>query len=312
MLLNERRVLKIHMPRSALMIIVPFFLIATGFTFMVQPVSSFDSDEPEVTQNSLYTISYKGNLVRLDIAAESFNSVVIGPLGQPFNSEGARTEGLAMGPDGILYAAVNFKDAESELYRINPQTAEATLVGSMGQRQVDGLSFAKDGTLYGVTSRTGLGGSGYGSKLIEVNTETGEMIIVNPELWLDDLDALAINPDDMAIAADGETRCFYQIDLTGESDPTRIGRTPEIVPGLDLEGAAFGTDGYLYATTNLTRPDVSYLIRIDPTQILEYTDLGSLGFFVNSLASTKASDPAFLNPLLKSAKTTWGEVKTRK
>ena len=218
MLLDEGKDLKIHMPRSVLVIIVSFFLIVTVCVSTIHPVSSAARPEPEAAQswNSLYTISYRGNLFRVDITAGSFDCVLIGDLGQPFNSDVARTEGLAMSPDGFLYASVNFADAESELYRINPQTAEATLVGSMGQKQVDGLGFAKDGTLYGVTSRGGLGGQGYGSKLIKMDIETGDMTLVIPELWLDDFDALAIDPDDMAIAADGVSHQFYQVGLTGE------------------------------------------------------------------------------------------------
>lgn len=55
-------------------------------------------------------------------------------------------EGLAFSPDHILYAV---EDSTSSLYTINTQTAEATLIGSLGVSiQSPGLTFKNDGTLY--------------------------------------------------------------------------------------------------------------------------------------------------------------------
>jgi len=249
------------------------------------PVPESMPEAKSMTEVTLYTISDTGNLVKLDIVAESFDPVVIGNLGESFLG---LVEGLAMSPDGLLYAAVNSQDAESKLYSINTQTAEATLVGTMNQRQVDGLSFSKNGTLYGVTS---ILGGGYASQLLKVDIKTGDTTPINIGLGLMDLDSLVIGPEDKALITDGVggDDQFYQIDLTSESNPMLVGPTPDIIPrGRDIEGLALGSDGFLYGTTCATQTDIgiSYLARINP-ETLEYINLGSLEFGAWNLASVR-------------------------
>jgi len=67
-------------------------------------------------------------------------------------TQGLDFEGMAFSPDHILYAV---EDSTSSLYRINPETAETTLVGSLGINVAQvGLSFTDDGTLYMVQGDT--------------------------------------------------------------------------------------------------------------------------------------------------------------
>ncbi|MFC1718925.1 HEAT repeat domain-containing protein [Candidatus Poribacteria bacterium] len=222
----------------------------------------------------LYTVSDRGDLIQLYVTAESFRSVIVDSLGEPFRNPSAVTEGLAMSSDGYLYASVNFKDSESVLYRINVQTAHVDLVGSMAQKQVDGLCFAKDDSLYGVTS---IIGGGYASQLIKVDIGTGITIPVNIRLRLGDLDAIAIDSDGRVIVTDGvgKNDHFHQIDLSGNLRHRPIGPTPG---GRDVEGLTFGSNGFMYGTTS------DHLIRVDP-ETWHCTNLGDLGFRTSNLAS---------------------------
>ncbi|MCZ6677540.1 MAG: HEAT repeat domain-containing protein [Candidatus Poribacteria bacterium] len=232
---------------------------------------------------TFYTVNGRGDLVRLDIEDNSFQPVLIGNLGEPFNRDNVVAEGLAVGPDGRIYAAVNFPN-QSELYRIDPQQVEATLVGKMGPNQVDGLSFARDGILYGAISVTG-------GEIVKVDIETGETTPVHAGFGLDDLDAFAIGPDGRGVVANGRDT-FHRIDLTDNANPTLLGRTPDFIPNGEIEGLTFGRNGFMYGTTFMheTPSDfgVSYLVRIDP-KTTEYVTLGTLGFHTMNLADDSLS-----------------------
>jgi len=182
--------------------------------------------------------------------------------------------------------ALNIQDLESELYRINPQTAKATLVGTMNQKQVDGLSFSQNGTLYGVTS---IIGGGYDSQLIEVDIKTGKTTPINVGLGIKDIDAVAIGPEDRVIIANGSASGvqFYQIDLTIESNLVPINPIPHII-GRDIEGLTFSPDGFLYGTTNVEQKGdgICYFVRIDP-KTFKHIILGILEFGSWNLASQK-------------------------
>ena len=69
----------------------------------------------------------------------------------------ARVEAIAFGPDGTLYAcgtADNDSDSEN-VYTLDIATGELSLLGPTGFVDMDGLSFADDGFLYGVDANAG-------------------------------------------------------------------------------------------------------------------------------------------------------------
>lgn len=234
---------------------------------------------------TLYTVSEAGNLIKITVRGQSIASDTIRNLGEPFVSVGVHVEGLAQGPDGMLYAAVTMPGEESVFYRIDLPGGAATRIGSMGHREVDGLGFNQDGLLYGVTSRVG-GASD--SMLVTVDIDTGKATPVKKNMRLFDLDALAVSPCGAIIVTDGIgiRDHFYTVPLKTASRPVPLGPTPDIIPwGRDVEGLTFGGDGFMYATTNAsqTQDRTSYLVRIDP-KTFTYENLGNLKFGASNLA----------------------------
>ncbi len=82
--------------------------------------------------------------------------------------------GVAFGPTGTLFAAI--KRDNGPLYTVNPATgavtAGPTMTGTRGNT-VAALAFDSAGTLFGVDSQSG--GAGGFSKLMTINTTTGEL-----------------------------------------------------------------------------------------------------------------------------------------
>jgi hypothetical protein len=99
----------------------------------------------------LYIDDTNGNLGTVDVATGA--STVIGATGEALTD-------IAFAPDGKLYG-ITFTD----LYRINPNTAVATLIGAHGIAGGNALVFGPDGTLYGAGNST--------SGLYSINIATG-------------------------------------------------------------------------------------------------------------------------------------------
>lgn len=87
----------------------------------------------------------------------------------------ARVENLAFAPDGTLYASGSSgNDTSSEqLYTLDPGTGVLTSVGPYGVADVDYLSYAEDGFLYGVDAQGGVA-----ADLYRINPTTGAAQIV--------------------------------------------------------------------------------------------------------------------------------------
>jgi hypothetical protein len=98
--------------------------------------------------------------------------VIINPKNGRCASIGKLGTGLASAGDlvfkgSILYASLNKTgSAHSWLARVNPATGEATLIGSIGYRDVWGLA-VRSGALYGVTKD---------GEFLKINTTTGKAV----------------------------------------------------------------------------------------------------------------------------------------
>ncbi len=238
---------------------------------------------PKSSSPRLYTISHKGELVRIDVVGKGFESRVVKSLGTEFEA----VEGLTM-TDGLLYAAANYADDESRLYAIHVETGEVSARGSLGVRQVDGLAWS-DGALFGVTSI--LGGA-EAARLIYIDPQSGKTRPIGKPLKLRDLDSLTFDDRGRLLTTDGIGRVdmFYELDRRGISAPKSLAPTPAITVSRDIEGLAMGTDGMLYGVTHpgSTAGHVSYLVRINP-ETFQHENLGSLGFGAMSITAENVS-----------------------
>lgn len=145
---------------------------------------------------------------------------------------------IAFDPNGVLYGCTF-----NNLYEIDPETAEATLRGSLGINNMNAMVFAKDGTLFGAGgsslyridptsgSATNVGPLGCDSAgdlafddtgtlylsttsdhLIKVHTETGEGALIG-SLGFSDVFGLAYGPDKVMYGVSDSHRQVFSIDL---------------------------------------------------------------------------------------------------
>ncbi|HRQ37344.1 MAG TPA: Ig-like domain-containing protein [Chloroflexota bacterium] len=160
----------------------PLSIPATG-------VLSNDSDEDE----RLYTVSGGGNDDQLRIvdpySATTMAAITMTLAG--FTVE--RGLGLATHPQtGELYAILRLNGQTGrQLVMINPATGVATNIGNLGD-QFAGITFATDGTLYGVTGD----GATISETLFIIDTETATPTLLLPLGNGDDGETIAYNPDD--------------------------------------------------------------------------------------------------------------------
>ncbi len=232
----------------------------------------------------LFTISLAGELVRIDVTGLALSSTVVKEMGEELQS----AEGLAMA-DGMLYAAANQASGDSRLYAIDADTGEATLRGSLGVRQVDGLAW-RDGKLLGVTSRfDGKSHDGADAgRLLSIDAATGKTQPIGGDLALDDLDSLTFDDRGRLITTDGMERLdqFYELDPQGAAPPKALAPTPPVTTDRDIEGLTLARNGMLYGVTHPGEDEgnVSYLLRIDP-RTFQYENLGKLSFGALCLAA---------------------------
>jgi hypothetical protein len=128
--------------------------------------------------------------------------------------------------DGMLYGITVGNLAA--LYRINPSTAQATLVGPIGATVSEGgLVIAPDGTAY--AAQKGGGGGLSSATLFTIDLDTATTINVAQVSGGNDIDGLAWRSDNMLVGLDGSTNSLLTINpLTGASSvlapvPTFIG-----------------------------------------------------------------------------------------
>ncbi len=158
-------------------------------------------------------------------------------------------EGMAFSPEHVLYAV---EDTNSSLYIIDPETAETTLVGSLGIDIAQaGLTFTNDGTLYMVQ------GDDQGA-LYTIDITTGLASLVGA-FEPDNIDSLAWDGSKMWALGSYAFNTLYRIDHNN-GVTTAIGNLGEITltkqSGLtsDHYGNLWGLDedGFIFTIDKMT------------------------------------------------------------
>ena len=110
---------------------------------------------------------------------EALNDSVLFTIDSPYDTEtlnyypGYDIEALAAHPEKWELYAASGDDTEKAgfLYQVNPQSGDLTEIGSTGFKEIEGLSFKADGTLWGWSK---------GDGLIKVNLQTAESELILP------------------------------------------------------------------------------------------------------------------------------------
>lgn len=158
-------------------------------------------------QAQLYSASQSDAILR--IVSETDGSTV---QSIPLAGAGAdRLTGFAINPnDGVAYGITRGEGSVArDLITIDLQTGATAIVGNTGVAMA-GLTFAPDGTLYGVS---GDGGPGPNEALFRVDTSDGSTVLIGEMGAGGDGEAIGYNPDDNLI---------YHFSGLRETDP--IGR----------------------------------------------------------------------------------------
>ena len=172
-----------------------------------------------------------GSLYRFDATTGAI--VLVGSTGVSGDCEG-----LAVGPDGNLYAA---DDASSKLYRINRTTGTATLVGAFTVSGTEyGLEFDEAGQLWLLT------GSG---SLYTLNTTTG-VATLRASLSFSNSFGLGYSNGYLYTV---NSNYLYRITTTGTPTATLVGSTGGITLGAGQYGLSKSADGTLWAVDENTR-----------------------------------------------------------
>jgi hypothetical protein len=244
---------------------------------------------PLIQRFQLYTVSRDGRLFRLEIAKNHVTTKLIAKLGKPFHDRNVRTEGLAMAPDGTLYAAVVFvseSGTTSRLYRISACSNTATCIGEIAAAEVDGLDFGRDGKLYGAIS-SGSKTLALGLRqIVTINTATGHPSPTVNEVRFRDLDALAFDSNGRAFVTNG-SKGLFSIDLTTKNKFAHVLTDPKFRRLLrvndEMEGICITSEGAIFGMLNEER---TFLARLDPNTG-RVVKIGDLGFAALCLAANK-------------------------
>ena len=237
----------------------------------------------------LYTVSRDGRLFRLEIAKNQVKTRLVAKLGAPFDKRNVRTEGLAVAPDGSLYASVVFaSDAGkvSRLYQLSLMTGSAKLIGDMITTEVDGLDFGPDGKLYGAISsgsRTLARGL---RQIVTIDTNSGVVSPTANEVTFADLDALAIDSKGLALVTNG-SRGMFSINPAQKRDLSHVFVNDAFRQFLrdndEMEGLCITREGVVFGLCDEER---TFLVRLDQ-QAKRVTRIGDLGFGALCLAAKK-------------------------
>ena len=177
----------------------------------------------------------------------------------------------AAGPTGF---AADFRGPnKGTLYSIDLTTGASTAIGPLGQDDISGLSFACDGTLYGINRHDN--GDRQPNQLVTINTTTGASTVVGP-LTVEPADSgLTFGTNGKLYMTNVNTRELYEIDTTTAA-VTDIGPMGD---GIEVTGLATRRDGKVFGfdrgNNQLVTVDVATgaTTAVGPTSDLNLTGL---------------------------------------
>ncbi|NER50432.1 MAG: PEP-CTERM sorting domain-containing protein [Symploca sp. SIO1A3] len=258
-----------------------FWKAAAGSTtsgFVLFYALNFTSNPASAVE--LYTMTNPCDLVLIDTDAGT--QTTIGNLG-------ISVEAMAFNAAGELYASVQpgfcgVHGSASHLARIDPLTANVTVIGSFGFGDVDAMAFRPDGALFGVSART--------DELFEVDLNTGIGTLIG-SVGFPFLGGIEFISNSLLVGADvtggrGGPSTFITLDQS-----TGIGTSIGPINFNTIEGITFGIDGLLYGLSDTLGGGSGAIISIDPTT--------GAGTFVQTVSSTGFRDALASRKLFPSA-----------
>ncbi len=157
------------------------------------------------------------------------------PVGTFLNAAGAPVKMVSLAFDSVtstMYGntALGFGGNPDQLYRIDPNTAQSTLIGTgIGFNNIFALAFNNSGKLYGVSNDT--------HQLLLIDTTLGSGGLVAPVAPQSIFDIATRPEDGTTFAVNAFTNELYKLDLnTGAT--TLVG--PHTTPTHNMVGLAFG------------------------------------------------------------------------
>lgn len=172
-----------------------------------------------------------GSLYRISTTDASMT--LAGETGLP------RLSGLEFSPDGVLYAMSS--GATASLYTINPDTAQATLVGGLGDFVFEGaLAFAPGGTAYGINM-----GDVQTNHLFTLNLATGQATPIGPlSGGAHDINGLAWRRDGRLVGIDRRLNALVTINPLNADTELLAALDPAILLGAGGGMTAAGDAGF--------------------------------------------------------------------
>ncbi|MEM1256488.1 MAG: hypothetical protein AAGI69_28970 [Cyanobacteria bacterium P01_H01_bin.21] len=228
------------------------------------------------------------DLVLIDTDLET--QTTIGTLGHS-------VEAMAFSPTGELFGSIQpdvcaVHTSATHLAQIDPLTAEVTVIGSFGFRDVDAMAFRPDGTLFGVSAAS--------DELFEIDISTGAGTAVSSvgSIGFPFLGGIEFLSDSLLVGADmvgggGGPGTFITID-----QDTGVGTSVGPINFNSIEGMTFGLDGVLYGLSDTIGGGAGAIVTIDPVtgigkQLQPVFSTGDR----DGLAARKLFSPGIGNPV---------------
>jgi len=213
----------------------------TGFN---GPQTAWGGFAAEAIGQDIYVVDSSGNLGTVDVSTCA--AKVIGNMGVVLTD-------IAFATNGDLYGL-----SYTDFYRIDPDTAAVTLIGSHGINGGNALKFATNGTLYAAGNASTL--------LYTINPSTGVASPVG-NIGFASAGDLAFNSGQLFMTSTDNQ--LIQIDLTNSAAGTAVGPLGFV----NVFGLATGDNGALYGVSGTQLLSVNISTAVG-TLVCDYTGQG--------------------------------------
>ncbi len=167
--------------------------ITTGEATIIGPIGFNDVDAIAFAPNgTLYGADYyNGTLIEINPSTGQASEIGLLKYPPPSPPDKLFIGGMDFSPNGTLYGTEVFNAyGPSTLVTIDVGNGTLTAIGPLGVDTVEGIAFAYNGTLYGVSA---VGFGNCNGDLLTINPKTGEGTIVG-SVGVDQIDGLAAFP----------------------------------------------------------------------------------------------------------------------